>query len=213
MPARILDDLAVCRTRAYYSAHRDTYRPRRVPDMKESEKLGKMFSEELKEELENASNVGVGGELLAKPLLVKTEAELRVLYRNSGILINCRPDAVVILGLRKVGLRALAIEVAETDTDTLLKWGHVFPRILLYALATYLHYGVPTAGVYVSLVPLATYENLALLLRPRGGARRRLLRTLDSLAELAELNEPPPPKDGAPCFHCTYAHICRYRRG
>jgi CRISPR/Cas system-associated exonuclease Cas4 (RecB family) len=177
--------------------------------MEESKKLGERFLEELEEELKVASSAGVTNSLL----LIELEEELRLLRKDFGVLLKCKPDAILFLALRERTLRAITIEVAETDIATVLRTKHVLPRVLFYALAAYLYYGIPSVSIYATLTPPVSHEALALLLRPNGGECDRLVRLLNDLKELLKLKEPPPSRGNAPCHHCVYAHICYYRRG
>lgn len=201
--------MVMCRTRAYYTAHRGAYRSRRVPDMEESKKLGERFLEELEEELEAVGSAGATNSLL----LVELEEELKLLHKDLGVPLGCRPDAIILLALRKGALRAITIEVAETEIATVWRAKHVLPRVLLYTLATYLYYGIPSVGIYITLTPLVSCEALALLLRPNGGECGKLVRLLNDLKDLLELKEPPLPRGSPPCHHCVYTHVCYYRKG
>jgi len=212
LPARILDDYMVCRTRAYYTAHTEQFRARRILDMEESEKRGNIFVKMyLIPALEKlSSEEGMLNKLVKVENCNEENRVYYIAYEDIDKEIGCKPDMLAIALLNKKMLRVIVFEVADTDTSTILKTRHVLPRILLYLMATYLHYGVPSVGIYVSLSPKSNPP--ALLLIPRKKAMTKLLTLLERIRELLELEEPPRPPNKLPCGHCVYASICRFAK-
>ncbi len=210
MPARILDDFMVCRTRAYCAAHPERYRARGVPDMKLSERRGREFIRLLFEEL--GSQRGWNA-VLRKVSCNEEGRRYSVAFADPEreLELTCVPDGVVIVLLKSGAIRSLVLEVADTDCATVIGRRYLLPRLILYMIATYLEYGAISAGLYVSLAPLSTPP--ALLLVGREGATARPVESLLSrVAELAERDDPPPPSsERPPCGHCVYTPICAYR--
>ena len=209
MPARILDDLVICRTRAYYTAHPETFRPRRIPDMEDSEKYGEVFVRRyFIPKLEELSREVAIHTILRLEDCNYINKEYYLSYDGLNKEIACKPDMVAIVLLRSKIPRTLVFEVAETDAAIVLRRKYVIPRLLLYMLATYLYYGIPSVGIYVSLSPSSSPP--AVLFLPKGGVGRGLTRYLNEIRDLACLDSIPPPSKRPACSHCVYASICKY---
>ena len=206
LSARTLDDLALCRARAFYTIHKEVFSPREVLDMEESKKLGKDFVSSLKHEFSTQSNLN---KALNTIMLFREEERYQLLYEGLSGYITCKPDATLILMLRNGLLRVLVVEVAETDVIAVLSSKHIIPRLVLYMSAIYLHYGIPPAGLYVSLSPAS--EPPALLFLPRGRVSKRLISMLEEVKNLIKLERPPLPGKKITCSHCVYLHKCQYR--
>lgn len=212
MPARILDDYMICIARAWFTAHPEMRKPRKMPDMEDSGELGRVFiSKYLIPKLEEYSRTAggkYGNELVS---IIDCNEENRIYYlKYEGLNkeIGCKPDMVAIILLRKKLLRLLVFEVAETDTLVILCRRHVIPRLLLYMVATYLHYGIPSTSLYVSLSPSSSPP--ALLLVPRGRLAKKMHSVLEEIRKIALLDTPPKPSKEPVCSHCVYASTCRY---
>lgn len=199
----------VCRSRAYYAARPEVYKPRRILDMEDSRERGRIFVEELL--------IPTLRELAAESSLNRVVKEydgagkeycLTFKGRGLDVVFICRPDAVIITSLHGKLLRVLVLEVADTDTTIVLKEKHVIPRILVYMMSTHLHYGVPSAGFYVSLSPSSSYP--ALLFTFKGGVSRKLVKLMEEVATLTSLNKAPRPAGKPPCSHCVYARKCEF---
>lgn len=208
LPARILDDYMVCKARAYYTAHPELFKPRRVPDMEDSEKRGRAFVRnylipKMRELLNNATT--------GKVLLFVDFNEARVAYylayKDLEKEIVCKPDLVSIVLLRGGLLRALVFEVGDTDVDAVLRRRHVIPRILLYMVSVYLYHGVPPAGFYVSLSPKSSPPSLAIV---SISGRVGLSKILENVSKLISAPEIPKPAGKPTCSHCVYTPICRF---
>ena len=212
LPARILDDYMVCRARAYYTAHAEEFRPRRILDMEESEKRGNIFVKMyLIPALERVSSEeGILNKLVKVENCNEENRVYYIAYEDIDKEIDCKPDMLAITLLNSRVFRVIVFEVADTDTSTILKTRHVLPRIILYMMAIYLYYGIPSIGVYVSLSP-KSYPP-ALLLKPRKKAVNKLLVFLEEIKRILELEEPPKPSSKPPCGHCVYASICRFAK-
>lgn len=206
LPARILDDLAICRTRAYYTLHREQVKQRKLPDMEESKRRGESF---VKGFLKPALEKHLRGEGLAKLLgEVKVGERLSVWFEGMDRPIVCVPDAVALLKLEKNALRCMVFEVADTDAQQVMVSKHLLPRVSLYVLASYYRYGAPSAGVYVSLSPYS--DPPALLIKPK--STKPLENRLLKVCELAERSDAPEPRGNQYCHHCVYRHMCRYSK-
>ena len=208
LPARILDDYMVCRTRAYYTAHPELFKPRRIPDMEDSEQRGRVFvSRHLIPSMQRVSAEAFPCRILKLEDCNEESRTYYLAYKDLDKEIACRPDMVSIVLLRGNFLRALVFEVGDTDVDTVLRKRHVIPRILFYMVAAYLHYGAPPIGFYVSLSPKSPYPAIALVSK-RG--RVKLSRLLKEIGKLASLAEAPTPAGDPACSHCVYTPICRF---
>jgi hypothetical protein len=212
LPARILDDYMICIARAWFTAHPEMRKPRKMPDMEDSGELGRVFiSKYLIPKLEEYSKTAggkYGNELVS---IIDCNEENRIYYlKYEGLNkeIGCKPDMVAIILLRKKLLRLLVFEVAETDTLVILCRRHVIPRLLLYMVATYLHYGIPSTSLYVSLSPSSSPP--ALLLVSRGRLAKKMHSVLEEISKIALLDTPPKPSKEPVCSHCVYASTCRY---
>ena len=209
LPARILDDYKVCRARAYYTAHPESFKPRRIPDMEDSEKRGKAFiGKYFIPRLEELSKEKTSHKILK---LEDCNEENRTYYLACEGLdkeIACKPDMVAIISFYDDLLRTLVFEVADTDTGTVLRRKHVMPRILLYTIATYLYYGIPSVGFYVSLSPKSSPPSLVLV--PKGGSSKRLIRVLEEVGKLTSVTDVPKPRGKPMCSHCVYTPICKF---
>lgn len=210
MPARILDDIMVCGTRAYYTAHYERYRARGIVDMKDSEIRGRAFVEHLQRALE-----GAGAKDMSNDVVEFWDNRAYYLaYDGLEKEIACKPDATIILLLGKRMLKGIAIEAADTDVNTVLREKHLVPRLLLYMAAIYLYYGVPSATLYVSLSPLSKPPAALFLVKDRSKQRKEAARIgvyLDWVRELLQSEKPPTPKRNPICSHCVYAHICEFK--
>jgi len=215
LPARILDDFAICEARAYYTAHREQYKPRKIYDMAESDKRGRIF---ISNYLFPAIRQAIASTSSALNTVLKLEdcsgrdKQYSLSYEGFDKPIVCKPDAIVYMLIkanRVHSLRALVVEVADTDTQTVLGRKHVLPRIHLYTSAVYLCTGVVTAGVYVSLSPAS--DPPALLVTPALKTGRVLAKLLNKLKAAISANAPPKPSGKPPCTHCVYASTCIFR--
>ncbi len=177
--ARILDDLALCRTRAWFSARGLRFV---IPHRGEAERRGKDFVGNLGSALEEASGDG------SRILLFLKEPRLRlVLERN--VVINCRPDAFCLLDLDG-RVRGLVVEAAETRASYVWRRRYMIPRLLAYMTSAYLEWEVPIAALYVSLVD-GTYMAGLLVTAHRSCIHRPSW--LGELARTVSAEEPPPP--------------------
>jgi len=209
LPARILDDFMICRTRAYYTAHPELFKPRRILDMEDSEKRGETFVRryfipkirELMEEI-------TAHKILKLEDCNEEDKKYYLVYKGLDKEIACKPDMVVITLFYGKLLRTLVFEVADTDTNTVLKRKHIIPRILLYIIATYLHYGIPSIGFYVSLSPKSSPPSIVFI--PKGSSSRRLIRILEDIRKLISATEIPKPSRKPICSHCIYSSICKF---
>ena len=213
MWARILDDIMVCRARAYYSLHPKEFKARRILDMEESKGRGEVFvrmylAPKLKEVSLGTMKGGLENVLFKVEDCNEEGKTYSIVYEGLDREIRCRPDMLAILLVHRKLPRVLIFEVADTNATTVIRSGHVIPRVMLYMMATYLHYGTPSVGVYVSLSPSSNAP--ALLFVSRGRDPRKLLSLLDEVRELQTLSEPPKPSRKPPCRHCVYATTCRY---
>jgi len=212
LPARILDDLKICRTRAYYTAHSETYRAAKMKDMEESEELGKLFiEEELLPKLNELDSEGFINEVINMFSEDRGLPSLNVVYAGIDRVIKCKPDALLLLsvGLNIHKITALNIEVSETNTQTLLTKKHVIPRLVLYMASTTLYYGVPSASLYISLSPSS--KPPAILFINIKGNLVQVERLLDEVKELLDMEEPPKPFRITYCHHCVYSRVCWFR--
>jgi len=122
LPARILDDYMVCRTRAWYTAHPIGSKPRRIQDMEDSEKRGSAFIghyliPKLEEHFRSTDRGYI--DIVDK---VDCNKENRIYYLEiSGLEreVGCKPDSLLVLSLHGI-LRLLVIEVADTNVQTIL---------------------------------------------------------------------------------------------
>ncbi len=211
--ARILDDIMICGTRAYYSIHREEFRARRMLDMEESERRGEIFVRmylipRLKKMSLETINRNYKNRLLKVEECNEERRVYHIVYEGLDKEIGCRPDMLAILLVHGKLPRTLVFEVADTDVITVIRNKHVIPRVLLYMMATYLYYGIPSVGVYVSLSPSSNPP--ALLFLSKGENPGKLLNLLDKIKELQTLSEPPKPPEKPPCGHCVYATVCRF---
>lgn len=209
LPARILDDLMVCRTRAYYAAHPEAYKPRRIPDMEDSERRGEQFVRVFFSKLKEINRSSSLNEIVKLEDCNREGKKYYLVYSDLEKEISCKPDAILIINIYSKTLRALVLEAAETSTEVILKDKHVIPRILLYMMSSYLYYGVASAGLYVSLSPDSKPPAVLFIQRRTLGGKMVFL---ERVKELVEATEPPAPKGNPPCSHCVYASICRFRR-
>lgn len=209
LPARILDDLMICRTRAFFTSHRRKYVSRRIADMEDSEKRGESFIKSyLFSRLKSPET-----EELNQILRADVKKEYYIVYGDPGMELICEPDAALVIKIYSRilrAIRAIVVEVSDTDSNIILARRHVIPRILLYMAATYLHYGVASAGLYVSLSPKSDPPAVLFIQKRTGG--RELTKMLDRVIELLEASQPPAPRGEPPCNHCVYAGICIFRR-
>uniref|UniRef100_A0A7C1T5F6 Dna2/Cas4 domain-containing protein n=1 Tax=Thermofilum pendens TaxID=2269 RepID=A0A7C1T5F6_THEPE len=200
----------VCRARAYYAARPERYWARSVLDMRHSERRGREFIRLLFGELGSLRDRNV---VLRKINCDEEGRRYSVVFADQEreLELTCTPDGVVLVLLGGGAVRSLVLEVADTDCATVVGRRYLLPRLILYMIATYLEYGVVSAGLYVSLAPLSTPP--ALLLTGRKGATARPVeRILSRVADLVERDEPVLPSGGRPpCEHCIYAHACVYR--
>jgi CRISPR/Cas system-associated exonuclease Cas4 (RecB family) len=196
----------ICRTRAFFTAHRREYISRRILDMEDSRKRGVSFIKGyLIPKFESLET-----EKLNRMLKPDTEEKYSIVYGDQGVEVVCEPDAVLVIKVYSRILRAIVVEASDTDTKTILARRHVIPRILLYMAAAYLHHGVVSAGLYVSLSPKSDPPAVLFIQRRTGG--RKLIKILDRVRELLEASQPPNPQGNPPCHHCVYASICMFRR-
>lgn len=209
MPARILDDYVICRTRAYYTAHPESFRPRRILDMEDSERRGKIFvNEHFIPRIRDLSKEGAYHKILKLEECDEENKVYYLVYRDLDKTIACKPDLVSIVLLHDGTLRALVFEVADTDVNIVLRRKYILPRILLYTEATYLYYGIPSVGFYVSLSPRSSPPSIILL--PKGNSNRKLVRILEGVSKLVSATEAPKPSRKPMCSHCVYASICKF---
>jgi len=213
--ARILDDVTVCRTRAFYTVHHSGFSR---ADLRESHRRGAEFVDELLRAIKDLSTKGTENRILSAISCDKSKTRFYIDYvgRNGDqYTIVCRPDVIIVCGYRGA-LRTLVIEVGETDIDTVLRYKHVFPRLLLYMLALYLHYGFPSIGTYVPLSSIQGNSSIALLLAVDSvdssiKCVRWLHSVLEKVVEICDLEFPPPPSSRPWCCSCIYSRICPYR--
>ena len=213
LPARILDDYMICRTRAYYTAHPELFKPRKIVDMEDSEERGRVFIKrclipKLREYSESEIGRKYRNEILKLEDCNEINKKYYLKYEKLEKEIGCKPDMVAIILLRNKLLRLLVFEIAETDTQTVLNKKHVMPRILLYMVATYLHYGVPSVGFYISLSLKSSPP--ALLFVSKGKLARGLSKKLEEIRKLVSLENPPKPTKKPICSHCVYTSTCHY---
>ena len=210
LPARILDDYMICRTRAYYTAHPESFKPRRILDMEESRKHGEVFIRSyLIPEIRKLTENTVGKSHKHEVMKLEESKKYYLIYKGLEKEITCKPDMVVIILFHGKLLRILVLEAAETDSHTVLRKKHIIPRILLYMIATYLHYGIPSAGLYISLSPKSSPPVIALI--PRRTMRtRKLVQILKDIRDLVISKEIPKPSKNPICSHCVYKSICKF---
>jgi CRISPR/Cas system-associated exonuclease Cas4 (RecB family) len=208
----------ICRTRAFFTAHRRQYMSRRILDMEDSEKRGERFIKDyLFPKFESLET-----EKLNYILKADTEKKYSIVYGDSettkrsynygdqGVEVICEPDAVLVIKVYNRILRAIVVEISDTDSNIILARRHVIPRILLYMAAAYLHHGVVSAGLYASLSPKSDPPAVLFIQKRSGG--RKLTKTLDRVIELLKATQPLAPEGNPPCNHCIYAGICMFRR-
>ncbi len=211
LPARILDDLIICRARAYYVAHPEQYKPRRIPDMEDSKRRGEEFvGKYLLPKLENLKRCGSLNRIMKLEDCNKEDKKYYIIYSGLKREITCKPDAVIILLLKGKILRTIVVEVADTDAKIILEKKHVIPRILLYMLATYLHYGVPSVGLYISLSPVSSPPVIMFLLKKRS-KKITIIKYLEEVKRVLQSEEVPSPAKKPICSHCVYASICKFK--
>jgi len=208
LPARILDDYMVCRARAYYTAHPESFRPRRIPDMEDSERRGRLFvSKYFIPKIRELSKEAYH-EVLKLEGCDEENKVYHLVYKNLDKAITCKPDLVSIVLLHGGIPRTLIFEVGDTGVDVVLRRKHVLPRILMYIVATYLYYGIPSVGFYVSLSPRSSPPSI--ILSPRGSSNRKLAYILEEVSKLVSATEPPKPSRRPICSHCVYVSICKF---
>lgn len=210
LPARILDDLAVCTARAYYTAHYDRYGSRRVLDMEESDRRGESFVYEFLARLDEFS--AQGG---MRVLLSKREREIDLICVRFDLIegrdICGRPDAITVLRTFESAVRGLIIEVADTASEQVLRDKHILGRMIFYSVAWHLYLGALFASLYISLSPRSNPP--AILFKLTQKAVYKLERLLEKIADLIKQEDVPrPQREKTPCRHCVYAHYCKYRR-
>jgi len=220
LPARILDDFMICRTRAYYTAHPELFKSRRIVDMEESEKRGEVFIRryfipKIRKLVDKAVEKNYKHEILKLEDCNKENKKYYLIYKGLEKEIACKPDMVAIISFYGKFLRTLVFEVAETDTHTVLRRKHVIPRILLYIIATYLHYGIPSVGFYISLSPKSSPPTIVFI--PKGGKQqkgttriRKLIQILEDIRNLVLATDVPKPNRNPICSHCVYRPICKF---
>ena len=208
LPARILDDLLVCKTRAYYTSKRTEYKSRKEHDMEISKKHGSAFIKNYL--IPKIASLSASEESLNNILTMETEKTINICYQDLDKEIIGVIDAVIIAKIRSTVLRVIIVEVADTDTNTFLKKKHILPRILIYMSAYYLCYGIIPVGLYISLSPGS--DPPALLILSKKILNKGLPRLLKKIKELSEMEEEPEPSGDPPCSHCVYANICKFRR-
>jgi hypothetical protein len=198
----------VCRTRAYYTAHPESFKPRRIPDMEDSEERGRVFvSKHLAPRVLELSKECAHSRVLQ---LIDCNEEKRayyVAYEGLDRGLACKPDLVSIVLLRGGILRTLVFEVGDTDTGTVLRRKHVIPRILLYMLAAYIYHGIPPVGLYISLSPKSSPPALAIVSK---SGRVGISRILREVSEIVSAPSTPEPLGKPACSHCVYAPTCRF---
>lgn len=216
MWVRTLDDLVICRARAFYSIREQVEGiPRGIPHIKIRTSDDSLRVEKstilriLKEEL---STVTIISEF--EPLL---EA------RAGSILLRGKPDLYLVVSYRNI-MRGLIVELHETDFYALKRTWHILPRLYVYALASHKRYGVTPISFSI---PLSMSREFAVMClanttgsRTTNQARESPIRvpsisTLYSeLNYISSLNEPPQPhfKSKAFCKECKYRTTCEVRR-
>jgi len=211
--ARILDDLVICRTRAYYSIRervegilRGTLhiKVRTSDESLSAEK--NLFLDSLKKELLN--------------ITILSENELPLEVKVGRILLRGKSDLYLIANISKV-VRGLVIELHETDFNAIKKTWHVLPRLYIYALASYRRYGITPISFSI---PLSIAEEFAIVclanttgkfINQAKEAQIRLphLSTLcNELSYISTLDRAPQPrsKSRAFCKECKYRTICEF---
>ena len=220
LPARILDDLMVCRTRAWFTltkvvSRKNPYHRGAISRQNEFlEQLEKMFIEI------GGDNVLTSG--------YEWPVEATIYCENLRFRLRGKVDLFLLLNLGGLRgktspmLRGLAVEVAETEVKYILSKQYLLPRLFFYSSALYLDLGVPTASLYIPLTPAGKLKGILLV-----GSRRNYSKNYGknsefkipsfsklcrSLGLLKDYESPPQPKGMISCHDCLYRNKCPYVR-
>lgn len=212
LPVRILDDLVMCKARAWYGIReRREGIIRRVPHIElrtsdESKKVEKsVFLDVLMKELRESIILG--------------EREPRLRTKVGNIVLKGKPDLYLVVNLNGY-IRGLIIDLQETSFDSLTKTWHIIPRLYTYVLASHMKYGVTPIAFSI---PLSMAEEFAILcLSKTNGVSEAhttslhlstIITLYSELNYLSILAKPPRPstKSRIFCNECRYRAECEYR--
>jgi len=210
--ARTLDDLVICRTRAYYSIRE------RIEGVIQGTPHIKIRTSDESLSVEKSLLL----DLLKKELssiVILSEIEPVLEIRVGNILLRGKPDLYLIANINNV-VRGLVIELHETDFSALKRTWHILPRLYAYSLATYNRYGI----IPISFsIPLSIAEEFAILClantidessKQMGRISLPPISTLCSeLSYISSLNNPPQPysKSKIFCKECKYRTVCEFK--
>lgn len=207
--ARTLDDLVICRARAYYSIReRAEGVLRKTPHIElrtsnESKNVDKsLFLETLKEEL-------------SKSLLMSIREPLLKL-KIGNILLRGRPDLYLIVSMKGI-FRGFITELHETSFRVIRRTWHIIPRLYTYCLASHQNYGVVPIALSIPLSMEDEFGILCLLNSVNDKDVRHIpLRTMSSLYSelnyISTLERPmyPHAKSRIFCKECKYRDLCEF---
>jgi len=206
IPARALDEIEVCRTRAYFILRRA--RPGELPPDAARDCPGRerSLAQKLRKELEE-----VGVILYSYNGAEKTAGAHRVSLQAAGAawMIGLRPDYAA--AVASEGRAAtLVVEAACTNPEEALP--RIAPRLLLYKAWMDSCIGGNALAVYAPLVP--GQSPVLLAVENPMQAWRCVEERLRRLHGIAEAAEPPQPasSQSPPCSHCGYRSLCPYAR-
>lgn len=205
-PARALDEVEVCRTRAYFILQRvrqGELPPDAALDCPRQERnLAKQLERRLEE---------TGVILYSYNGTEKNTGVHRASLQAAGAtwLIGLRPDYAAAVA-SEGRAAALVVEAACTSPEEALP--RITPRLLLYKAWMDNCIGGNALAIYAPLVPGETPVLLSVTNPLR--AWRCVEERLRQLHGIASAPEPPRPasNQNPPCSHCGYRSICPYTR-
>lgn len=209
--ARTLDDLIICRTRAYYSIreqsenilHNAPHIRIRTSDESINSKKS-LFLNALKQELSRSI------------ILSRSESLLEVKINN--IILRGKPDLYLVSNINNL-IRGLIIELHETDFRTIKKTLHIFPRVYMYALASYIRYGVIPISFSIPLSMTGEFAVMCMANIVYHKQKEPTYLHIPSISTLfSELNfihtliRAPQPyaRSKVFCKECKYKNICEF---
>ncbi len=204
LPARILDDLMICRTRAWFTIRRT--RGREIPHHRGAKALQEAFLNQLEQACEQAGNVMLFQK--EKPVSVKLTCD------SNAVGLRGKVDAFLIIHIGG-SLRGIALETAQTGAEHVLRRGYILPRLLLYASSLNLSLGLTTVAVYLSLSASGRIRGLMFRGGNVAGFHVKIPPMYNLCRELASIMEretPPKPRGLCFCAECRYRFLCPHMR-
>ena len=211
--ARTLDDLVICKARAYYNIRE------RVEGIFRGAPHIRIRTSDESLNIEKSSLIDLlRRELTDIAILSKVEPILET--RVGSVILRGRPDLYLMANIGKV-IRGLIIELHETDFNAIKKTWHVLPRLYVYALASYMRYGITPISFSI---PLSIGEKLAVLCLANTTGKLanqvkeiriglpHISTLLSELSYISTLDRPPRPysKSKIFCKECRYRTICEF---